>query len=104
MGACEFFNRGKGTSAREVFNILVEDSQDRSGHEYSGEIGMKDRFVSKGTAATWDEAEEKAQEYLENYKDGSPSDKWGPAGCIEVEDPSRPKGERWFLFFGSAAS
>lgn len=44
MGAQDFHDTGFGKTAQEVFDRLVRESQWRSGHEYSGEIGMKSSF------------------------------------------------------------
>ena len=96
MGACDFFDVGEGSTAKEAFHKLLEHALYTEGHGgYSGTIAEKYEFVMidlpNGKEA-YDYAEE-----LMDEDDPRISDKWGPAGCIKME-----KGK--YLFFGMASS
>jgi hypothetical protein len=95
MGACDFQNVGHGETAQKAFDKLVASSRYSSGHEYSGEIGMKDEFVMI-SLPEGREPEEYAGSLLDS-DDERVADKWGPAGCIALGDG------KW-LFFGWASS
>lgn len=98
---------------------------------YTGTIAEKDEFIMLGTVTSREEAEKIAEYYdlamfphvgwpkgmedqrdkmkaeydalPDTYKTGfNPyEDKWGPAGCIEIDPPF---GNREYFFFGSASS
>ncbi len=99
MGACEFTTGAKGKTAKDAFNTAVQHAQYESGHGgYSGTIAEKHDFVMMGTAKTKKEAYAMADTFV---GDGDPriDDKWGPAGCIVVEDTPD-----YYVFFGWASS
>lgn len=96
MGACEFFCTGRGKSAKEAFRDARDNALYESGHGgYTGTIAEKHEFtvisVPDGMSAR-----EYANHLLEN-DDERVSDKWGPAGCVKVEEGK-------YLFFGWASS
>src|SRR4051812_14031764 len=111
MGGSDFMNFGAGEDAEKVFDRLVEDSRYASGHEYSGEIGMKGSYrmvtipadtalmgYRKVAGDKWERVvvstfpggrlptKEEATSYAEAclHNDDPRFEKWGPAGCIEV--------------------
>lgn len=104
MGATTFTTSGKGKSADEVFAALRAKLQYERGHEgYTGTIAEKRSFVPIAKVKTWGEARSMADNLIE-ARDARIDDKWGPAGCIEVEEkPNGTVGERSFLFFGWAS-
>lgn len=96
MGASTFSEFAKGTSRKEAFRQLVEDAQYEYGHGgYSGTIAEKSEFVVCGQAKTRKEAFALADKLIDEGDDRI-DDKWGPAGCIDVE-------EGGFVFFGWAS-
>ena len=95
MGANTFGNTGKGKTAKEAFDALVEQSRIEDGNSYSGCIGMKDRFVMIAVPEGKD-PHDYADDLVEN-DDKRVEDKSGPAGCIALG------GDRWY-FFGWASS
>lgn len=103
MGASTFddFHRTDDRSMsgrKKAFDRLVADAQHEHGHDrYSGTIGTKHDFVFIMKLPTLKEARDHAHSMIEGADDRI-DDKWGPAGCIEVEQPSG------FLFFGWAPS
>jgi len=99
MGAVDFYTFAKGDTAKEAFNSAVDRARYEYGHGgYTGTIAEKSSFVKVGSAATENEAGEKALKILDDDDDRRVSGKWGPAGCIEVENPPG------WLFFGMASS
>lgn len=102
MGADVFFVNASGKTAREAFDEAVRRARYEHGHGgYSGTIAEKGSFtmiplpdgekVSSFTNKLIDDCDDRVD------------DKWGPAGCIQVEtdgDSDRKK----FLFFGWASS
>ena len=94
MGAAQFIITGKGTTAKEVFQSVVESACYLYGDSgYTGTIAEKLSFIEiqcpKGKTPM-----DLAKVLMDN-DDSRISDKWGPAGCIKIKD-----GE--FLFFGWA--
>lgn len=107
MGASDFRQFEKTddltpAGRKRAFDKAVKDAKYEHGHGgYTGTIAEKHdcRFI--GGFDTLDEANNFADDLLEKY-DPRISDKWGPAGAIEVRnDPKHGKG---FVFFGVAAS
>jgi hypothetical protein len=98
MGACDFYSVSPGKSAQDAFNAAVKRAQYDHGHGgYSGTIAEKggDGFVMIKPEPG--EAPQQCAQRLINDDDPRVSDKWGPAGCIDL-------GEGKFLFFGWASS
>jgi hypothetical protein len=92
----------RATSATKAFERAVEDAKYEYGHGgYTGSIAEKSRFkmiVPPSGVGALAHAEE-----LLGDDDHWVGDKWGPAGCIKLneEDP----GPEWsYLFFGWASS
>ena len=97
MGACEFTCLGKGKTAQKAFNILVEEAQYDYGHAgYTGTIAEKDSFVMIDVPADCKTPIVYADKLLAD-DDKRISDKWGPAGCVQVSKNT------WY-FFGWASS
>ena len=97
MGAETFSITKSGKTAKEAFKFAVEDAEYDHGHSgYTGTIAEKDSFVMiplpKGELDAYSYANK-----LINESDHRIDDKWGPAGCIQLDK------ER-FLFFGWASS
>jgi len=104
MGADSFKTFACGKDADAAFGCAVEAASYEHGHGgYTGTIAEKRDFFSFGKVASVEEAKQKMAAVRDQV-----DDKWGPAGCIEVEDPvgaRTPKpGEKLFLFFGWASS
>lgn len=98
MGAEEFSNVVRGKTAREAFELAVENAQYEHGHGgYSGTIAEKDSFKMVYTGKML-----KEQAYAFRDTDES-AEKWGPAYCIELDLPL-VDGKRTFLFFGLSSS
>jgi hypothetical protein len=94
MGACEFWNKVKSTSASAAFREAVREAQYESGHGgYTGTIAEKRDFVMVPVPAGQDPLAYSQTEAAMAVVD----DKWGPAGCIKV-------GEGEWVFFGWASS
>jgi hypothetical protein len=96
MGACDFFTEANGVDAKDAFEAAVDCAKYMNGHGgYTGTIAEKHSFtmieVPKGR-----EPYEYAEELIDE-DDRRVSDKWGPAGCIQLT-------ETCFLFFGWASS
>jgi len=94
MGACTFFTRSSGPSAREAFRSAIDQARYEYGHGgYTGTIAEKSSFV------TFD-CPEGVDPY--NYADSllesnnRINDKYGPAGAVKIVD------NEW-LFFGWAS-
>ena len=103
MGAEVFYDEGYGNSAREVFNVLVEDACYEYGHGgYSGTIAEKPSFTMIPFDVDGDVTAEEYAYTLINRGDERIDDKWGPAGCMELK--SDQEGLRKFCFFGWASS
>jgi hypothetical protein len=107
MGASSFREFHKAddltpATRKRVFERAVKEAQYEYGHGgYTGTIAEKHdcRFI--GGFDTLKEANEHADDLIEK-DDPRISDKWGPAGAIEVRnDPKHGKG---FVFFGWASS
>ena len=96
MGAEQFFDVAVGVDAEAAFQNAVQQALYDHGHSgYSGTIAEKSSFVEITCPAGHDPGE-----YAEKLIDeGDPrvDDKWGPAGCIKLEDGR-------YLFFGWASS
>ena len=95
MGAEAFSSTSTGKTAKEAFWKAVDAAQRKYGYEgYTGSIAEKDEFVMIKAPKDLDPYE--YTEKLSEEHDDRISDKWGPAGCIEVK-----KGT--YYFFGSAS-
>lgn len=96
MGSARFVVEAEGKNAREAFNSSVEEHQYNYGHAgYTGTIAEKDSFKIISLPEGMN-AEEYAEELLDTC-DKRIDDKWGPAGCLVIEEGKR------YLFFGWAS-
>jgi hypothetical protein len=95
MGADTFGTRAKGKTAEEAFRSAVENAQWEHGHGgYSGTIAEKRSFTIIAVPQGMD-----CIEYANSLLDGDDprvSDKWGPAGCVKLDEGT------WY-FFGWAS-
>lgn len=122
MGASIFKTVADGSTAREAFGKAVQEAQWEHGHGgYSGTIAEKHSFVmirddAKSVAVRYaSSGQTQAEWVVKDLNDPDPvkqahgiaealmymndrriTDKWGPAGCIDLGN------ERW-LFFGWAS-
>jgi hypothetical protein len=98
MGAELFFTKAYGASPKEAFDNAVKEAQYNHGHSgYTGSIAEKNSY----NMATYNLLKMKEAIALANSLVETPAyfDKWGPAGCIRVNDNPRT-----YLFFGYASS
>lgn len=104
MGAEQFMDYGYGQNAKEAFREAVEEAQYEYGHGgYTGTIAEKSACGFKEVPYDPGSLDITPEEYAELLMDkGKFDDKWGSAGCIEVE--SDKEGQRKFLFFGWAST
>jgi hypothetical protein len=102
MGAQTFYDEGTGSDPKLVFKDLVKEALHWYGHSpYSGTIKEKNDFVM----ATKDVLSVEDAYSLANKLISTPdySNKWGPAGCIQML-PSEGNTTPRYLFFGWASS
>jgi hypothetical protein len=96
MGAMTFWHKARGKTALEAFRSAVEEAEYDYGHSgYTGTIAEKNEFTLIPVPSNMD-PEEYAQELMD-LDDERISDKWGPAGCVDL-------GKDQYLFFGWASS
>lgn len=96
MGGQTFWQEARGKTAREAFNAAREQALHEHGHGgYTGSIAEKHDFVM--IVRTPGCTPMQQANYLIDSCDARIDDKFGPAGCIQIEP------ERW-LFFGWASS
>ena len=98
MGAHTFFTRVNGDDAKSAFSDAVEDAQYHYGQGgYTGTIAEKTSFtrIPDDEVGDTDPAEYASQ--LIDEQDSRIDSKWGPAGCIHVEEDT-------YLFFGWASA
>jgi len=98
MGAHTFFTRANGEDAKSAFSDAVEDAQYHHGQgRYTGTIAEKTSFtrIPDDEVGDTDPAEYASQ--LIDEQDSRIDSKWGPAGCIHVEEDT-------YLFFGWASA
>ena len=106
MGAATFKQTGHGRNARDAFFKAREDAAYEHGHGgYTGTLAEKNDFVEirdvpgLGSADNEHAAKLIAHAHADRLlQDDDPriSDKWGPAGCIQISSNT-------WLFFGWAS-
>lgn len=95
-GGTDFATFAQGSSAQEAFNNARAEAKQMYGDDgYTGSIAEKDSFeMASRTPMT----EEEAKEFIWGGNGfGKFDDKWGPAGCIELDTGG-------FVFFGIAST
>ena len=104
MGACTFATCSYGTTAQDAFQSAVDQAQYDHGHSYSGTVGEKSRFkMFTFNPDNHPSLNELIDELTMNHPDVS--DKWGPAGCIDLgKAEGYPEGFNKYIFFGWASS
>jgi len=96
MGARTFFTRARGTDAESAFHSAVEEAQYHHGYAgRTGTIAEKTSFTQIPDDEVGDAEPQQYANQLIDEQDSRISRKWGPAGCIHVEDDA-------YLFFGWA--
>jgi hypothetical protein len=107
MGATTFFAKATGPTAEEAFKRERWSAQSEYGcGGYTGTIAEKSEFVmiDVGDCDPYETANK-----LIDEDDPRVSDKWGPAGCIDLTDTPHafggPNGRhrKTYLFFGWAS-
>jgi hypothetical protein len=99
MGAEQFTAKAIGETSKLAFASAVKQAQYDFGHAgYTGSIAEKQTFVLIGSAPDAKSAESMAEDLLD-ANDERVTDKWGPAGCIKIENEPKT-----YLFFGWASS
>ena len=109
MGAMTFNTIVTGKTPREAFRKAVDSALYESGHGgYTGTIAEKHEWINIHLPEGKDPYEFSGE--LINNDDGRISDKWGPAGCLDITktsygiDAGRRENENAYLFFGWASS
>lgn len=112
MGAEEFDIIKKGKSAKEAFEIAIEEAKYLYGNDgYTGTIAEKNSFIliqmpkeikdhMDFLSKCWNFEDEGTEEkYIEIYKKACNilNDKWGPCLCFDL-------GNDFYLFAGLASS
>lgn len=99
MGAETFYETSFGKTPDEAFSNAVANAAYEYGHSgYTGSIAEKTCYTMATHEIMTDSQADKLSESLIETKY---SDKWGPAGCIEIQSTSDQKK---YLFFGWASS
>lgn len=97
MGADTFECTARGEGAKEAFNNAVQQAQYDYGHAgYTGTIAEKPGYEMVSLEPMSVAAAGELASRLIREADPRIDDKWGPAGCIPLEDGS-------FFFFGWAS-
>lgn len=96
MGANDFMVRSKGTTPDKAFVAAREQALYDYGHRgYTGTIAEKSSFTMIQLPEGYDPVKY-AYELIDKC-DSRIDDKWGPAGCIKINQEE-------YLFFGWASS
>lgn len=100
MGATTFSVRVQATNnetAAQAFRAAVQAAQHENGHGgYTGTIAEKDSYIVMSTAPTWEAASKLADPDAPDIEN-----KYGPAGCIVIQQHGKPV--EGYLFYGWAA-
>ena len=101
MGATTFYELSRANTAEEAFSLAKKDAQYIHGHGgYTGTIAEKSTY---SMASKLPLAKAEAYNLARSLSDTLFSDKWGPAGCIEIIPESENQANKLFLFFGWAS-
>lgn len=96
MGANTFGNRAKAKTAKEAFELATAAARYENGNGgYSGSIAEKRSFVVISVPDGKNPLDYAHD--LINNRDPRVDDKWGPAGCVQLDEDT-------FYFFGWASS
>ena len=98
MGATEFSAIAAAKTAVKAFAIAREEALYEEGHGgYTGTIAEKDSFRQ-----VYPRADESPGACIARHEDADTfGDKWGPAGCVEIE--KLEDGTKRYMFFGDAS-
>ena len=98
MGAHMFYKRADGEDAESAFRSAVKKAQYYHGHGgYTGTIAEKTSFTSIPESEVGDTDPTEYAGQLIDEQDSRIDSKWGPAGCIHIEDGT-------YLFFDWASA
>ncbi len=101
MGASEFITTSSGKTPKEAFIKAVREAAFWYGHGgYTGTIAEKDGFLMIDPP----KKEVNLYDYIGALLDDEESpvtDKWGPAGCINIDEK---EGVSQYVFFGFAST
>lgn len=99
MGAETFYEISSGKTPEEAFIKAVNQALYNHGHSgYTGTIGEKTTFTMAADVPMF---ASEANALAESLIDTTYSDKWGPAGCIQIQTNSDKNS---YFFFGWASS
>ncbi len=98
MGAHMFYKRADGEDAESAFRSAVKKAQYYHGHGgYTGTIAEKTSFTRIPESEVGDTDPTEYAGQLIDEQDSRIDNKWGPAGCIHIEDGT-------YLFFDWASA
>ena len=96
MGGEVFYTTSEGSTPKEAFHKAVQEAAYFHGHGgYTGTIAEKDSFIIIPMDPAFKSVDDFIQ-HLINSGDPRIDDKWGPAGCIKIDDDK-------YIFFGWAS-
>lgn len=100
MGAREFQITASGTTPQQAFTNAVKQCLYSHGHDgYTGTIAEKQSF---SMASSTPLSESEAQTLIDETIDTTYTDKWGPAGCIQINTYNTEVNT--YIFYGWAPS
>ena len=100
MGATTFHEVSRGKTPQEAFSVAVQEAQYMHGRSgYTGTIAEKSSFTMASSEPL---AQEEAYILASSLTDTTYSNKWGPAGCIQILTNTIDETKK-FLFFGWAS-
>ena len=100
MGATTFREVSRGETAEKAFFSAVQDAQYMHGHGgYTGTIAEKSSYTMATEKSL---SSQEAYCLADSLIDTTYSNKWGPAGCIQISTNTTDQTKK-FLFFGWAS-
>jgi len=99
MGAQDFQIYATESTSKKAFKKAVEESLYSYGHGgYTGTIAEKSTFTMASLTVL---PEEKAHQLINATVNTTYGDKWGPAGCIQIQ--TADKQLNTYIFYGWAS-
>ena len=99
MGAQEFQIYATGTNPQQAFTNAVNECRYYNGHGgYTGTIAEKQTFTMASLTPL---SELEAQSLINKTVDTTYTDKWGPAGCIQIKTSNQQTNT--YIFYGWAS-
>ena len=100
MGAQEFQIYATEATPKKAFRKAVEESLYSYGHSgYTGTIAEKSTFTMASLTVL---PEPKVHQLINTTMDTTYRDKWGPAGCIQIQSANK-KQLNTYIFYGWAS-